>query len=271
MPAETMPGVSPPRRALAVAVGLFASWQLVFLPAANLIHFVPLRPADSENGPGAAQYQKVGRFTSAEPLQRAADGAGTVLDFWSGASGQEQGWSLFAPGTPPYSVFLAAEFHFADGTSEAVRSEFEPADRRNPPPRAPLLTNRPFNNEEQLIYAVLFLPPEEVAGLYAPPEGVAGLREYYRELPAAARANRAAARAWLAWKAKQFAESHPERGTPTAVVLKHRYIPTPRPGEPADWTRPAAERPFIRWRPADDSLEGYDALGGRFAALEGKP
>ena len=35
---------SPARRGLAVAVGLFALWQLVFLPAANLIDFVPRRP-----------------------------------------------------------------------------------------------------------------------------------------------------------------------------------------------------------------------------------
>jgi hypothetical protein len=271
MPNAPVPADSLPRRALAVAVGLFATWQLVFLPAANLIHFVPLRPGAAEQGPGANAHQKEGAFTTAEPLQRAAERAAGVLDVWSGASGQEQGWSLFAPGTPPYSAFLAAEFHFADGSSETVLSEFEPTDKRNPAPRAPLLGNRPFNNQEQLIYAVMFLPPEEVAELYVPPEGLATLRECYRELPKAARANRGPARAWLKWQARQFAASHPGRGTPVAVIMKHRYVPTPRPGEPADWTRPAAQRPFVRWHPASDSLEGYDALGGRFVPLEGKP
>jgi hypothetical protein len=271
MPDSPTAATSPPRRAHAVAVGLFASWQLAFLPAANLIHFVPLRPTGTERGPGANAHQQEGAFTTAEPLQRAAEYAAAALDLWSGASGQEQGWSLFAPGTPPYSVFLATEFHFADGTRETVRSEFEPADRRNPAPRAPLVGNRPFNNQEQLIYAVMFLPPEEVAELYVPPEALANLRECHRELPKAARANRGPARAWLKWQAKQYAAAHPGRGAPVVAILKHRYIPTPKPGEPAEWTRPVVERPFIRWRPADDSLEGYDAAGGRFVPLEAQP
>src|SRR5439155_25782595 len=90
-----------PRRAAAVAVGLFAAWQLVYLPAANLIDFVPRR-----TGPPLVPvddgYQAKGSFTSVEPVQRAADWTGDVLDAWSELSGQEQGWSLFAPGPAPY-------------------------------------------------------------------------------------------------------------------------------------------------------------------------
>src|SRR5688500_8317223 len=116
-----MPESSLTRRILGAAVGLFATWQLVYIPAANLIDFVPRRTGPPLE-PITDNYQKHGTFTTIEPLQRTADRAGDVLDFWSEVSGQEQGWSLFAPGLPPYSVIPAVEFRFADGTSDTLLS-----------------------------------------------------------------------------------------------------------------------------------------------------
>lgn len=258
------------RRAAAVAVGLFATWQLVFLPAANLIDFVPRRVGPPLE-PITDGYQQRGTFTANEPVQRAAEAAGDVLDFWSEVSGQEQGWSLFAPGMPPYSVFPAAEFRFADGTSDTVLSPFEPADKLNPRLRAPLVDNRPFNVEAQLIYPVWFAPPEEVAKRYAPPEELAQLPDVYRELPETARKWREVVRAWLAWRLKEYRAAHPERGEPVAVILKHRFVPTPKPGEPRGWSHPAVERPYARWRPADDTYEAYDVPSKRFVPVGAKP
>src|SRR5215207_9014241 len=126
------------RRALAAAVGLFAAWQLVFIPAANLIDFVPRRVGPPLE-PIADGYQQRGTFTTIEPLQAAADRTGDVLDFWSEVTGQEQGWSLFAPGMPPYSAIPTVEFRFADGSSDTVLSPYEPLDKQNPRPRAPLI------------------------------------------------------------------------------------------------------------------------------------
>jgi hypothetical protein len=258
------------RRALAVAVGLFAAWQLVFIPAANLIDFFPRRVGPPLE-PIADGYQQRGTFTTIEPLQAAADRTGAVLDFWSELTGQEQGWSLFAPGMPPYAVIPAVEFRFADGPSDTVLSPYEPLDKQNPRPRVPLLDNRPFNVEAQLMYPAWYAPPEEVAKLYAPPEEVALLPDVYRALPETARKWRNVVRAYLAWRLKAYREAHPNRPEPVEVILKHRFIPTPKPAEPRGWTRPVVERPYVKWRPADDSYEAFDAVSGRFVPVRVKP
>lgn len=223
-----MPHPSLFRRAVAVVVGLFATWQLIFLPAANLIEFVPRR--------GAAEV------------------AGGALDFWSEVSGQEQSWSLFAPGFPPYTVAPAAEFQFADGTSDTALSPFEPRDKLNPPARPPLLDNRVFNIEAQLVYPVWF----------ASPEAVASAPDRYRDLPDKALARRGAVRAWLALRLKEYRAAHPNGPDPVAVVLKHRYIPTPHPGAARGWTLPVEERPFARWFPETDAYEAFDAVQKRW-------
>jgi hypothetical protein len=261
---------SPFGRVAAVAVGLFAVWQLVYFPAANLIDFVPRRTGPPLE-PITDAYQQRGTFTSSEPLQRTAEVAGDVLDFWSEFTGQEQGWSLFAPGMPPYSVVPAAEFRFADGTSDTLLSPYEPADKLNPRLRPPLIDNRPFNVEAQLMYPVWFAPPEEIARTFAPPEEVEKLPEAYRDLPEAARVWRGVIRAWLAWRLKEYRAAHPERGEPVEVILKHRFVLTPKPNEPRGWTHPVVERPFARWRPADDSYEAYDAVNKRFVPVGAKP
>ncbi|QJW98133.1 hypothetical protein [Frigoriglobus tundricola] len=270
-----MPEPNEPRslahRVLAVGVGLFAAWQLVYLPAANLIDFVPRRMSGPELEPIGDPYQTRGTFTSLEPLQRAAEWTGDALDFWSEVSGQEQGWSLFAPGPPPYSLIPAVEFRFADGTRDTLLSAYEPADLRNPGVRAPLVHDRLFNFEAQFIYAAWYAPPEEVAKVYAPPEEVEKLPESLRDLPESARVLRGPIRAWLAWRLKGYRAAHPDRPAPTEVILTHRYIPTALPSEPRGWNRPAEERPYVRWRPADDTLEAYDAVNKQFVPVREKP
>jgi hypothetical protein len=254
----------PARRGLAVAVGLFALWQLVFLPAANLIDFVPRRPAPSDVDPVMDMYQVRGTFTSFEPLQRTAELAGDALDFWSEVTGQDQGWMLFAGGNPPYSLFQAVELHFAYGEVVEIRSRFEPTDLRNPAPRAPLVHDRFFNFEAQ------FPNP----GWYCSPESVERFPEVWsRELPKAARDGCPQILVWLRWHVAEYRKAHPERGTPTVVVLKHRYIRTPLPGEPREWTKPIEERPYCRWRPGETPepgylpIEGYDPVAKRFVRL----
>jgi hypothetical protein len=260
----------PPRRAVAAAVGLFAAWQLLYLPAANLIDLIPRRLGPPLE-PVADGYQARGAFTAVEPVQRAADWAGDALDFWSEVSGQEQGWSLFAPKMPDYSVFPAVEFQFADGTRDDLRSPFEPADKSHPPLRPPLLDNRPFNAEAVLMYPVWFAPPEAVVAGRWPPAGIERLPEAYAALPETVRVWRGVIRAWLAWRLAEYRTGRPDRGPPVAVVLKHRFVPTPEPGDPHGWTAPVVERPYAKWRPAADTIEAYDAILRQFVPVEEKP
>jgi hypothetical protein len=132
------------------------------------------------------------------------------------------------------------------------------------------VNNRVFNIEAQFTYAALYSPPEEVAKVYMPPEDAAKITESYRDFPEAVRAWRKPIRAWLAWRMKEYLAAHAERGMPTEVILKHRFIPTPKPDEQPEWTR-VVERPYAKWRPADNSLEAYDAVNHRFVPVEARP
>src|SRR5947208_11851195 len=76
-------------------LGLFILFQLVYLPAANFIKLIPLRLPES-NGELDDDIQLRGHDLI-EPLQTAADAAGTAFVRWGEWTGQAQGWSLFAP------------------------------------------------------------------------------------------------------------------------------------------------------------------------------
>lgn len=250
------------KRVLAVLVGLFATWQLVALPAVNLLNFVPLRPVGAPLEPNLNPYQARGTFTTSEPLQRTADGAGRALELWTEASGQEQGWSLFAPGPPPYSVFVAAELQWADGTRETLLSQYEPRDYAHPPLRAPLVHCRHYHFEVQFVYPVW----------YASPEAVAERPHMWSDLPDQVRERRPEIRAWLSWRLNEYLTANPRRERPVAMVMKHRYISTPHPNQGPAAPRTVDERPFARWHPATDEVEAFDLITRRFVPLpEAKP
>jgi hypothetical protein len=234
-------------------VGLFALSQLVSLVAGNLIDFVPRRPGPVDDPP-LDLLQERGQFTTIEPLQRSAELAGDVLDGWGELTGQKQGWSLFAPGLPPHTLLPAVEFRFPDGTRDTVLSPFEPA---NPPARTPLIHDREFNFEFQLVVPAWFASDEVLAK--SPQAGdhlVYAVCDRHRPILA-----------WLRWQLRRHQAAQPERGTPSEVVLVLRYIPTPRPGQPRNWTKPISERPFARWLPGTEVVEAFDPAVRRFVPL----
>ncbi|WP_148087561.1 hypothetical protein [Gemmata obscuriglobus] len=247
---------------MSVLVGLFAVWQLVAIPATNLMLLVPLRPSGRPPEPSANTLQARGTFTDSEPLQRTAEAVGRVLEFWTEASGQEQGWSLFTPGPPPYSVFVATEFQWADGSRDTLLSRYEPRDLTRPPLRAPLIHYRDHHFETQFVYPVW----------YASAEAIAEHPQVWTTLPDEIRASGAEIRAWLRGRLSVYSAANPHRTRPTTVVLKHRYISTPDPKEPADVPRTIEERPYARWHPDTNELEAFDVVAKRFVAVrEGNP
>ena len=109
---------------------------------ANLFEFLPRRATPADHYPELSTTQRWGRFTDVEPVQRASEVAGDVFALYGEVSGQEQGWNMFTPGFPPYTVTPAAELRFPDGTTDRVPSRFEPADPSKPRPRAPMIRDR---------------------------------------------------------------------------------------------------------------------------------
>lgn len=259
---EPRPGVLP------VLVGLFALWQLVSLVAANLIDFVPRRPGRGDEPP-LDILQERGQFTHVEPLQRSVELVGDVLDGWGELTGQKQGWSLFAPGLPPHTLFPAVEFRFRDGSSDTVLSLFEPMDLMNPPVREPLIRDREFNFEFQLIVPAWFGSDEVLAE--APQAG--------SHLTASVRNRHRLILAWLQWQLRRYQQMSPDRGMPSEVILTLRYIPTPRPGQPRDLAKPVSQRPYARWKPGETPppgflpIEAFEPATRRFVPLrtEGTP
>lgn len=245
-------------------VGLFALWQLAVLPLINLFEFVPLRRTKYDVNPPVESAQRWGRFTSADWLQESAEEIGYVLAAWGEATGQDQGWNMFTPGFPPHTVVLAAEFQLPDGSVDRTVSRFVPADLARPRPRWPVIHDREFNYEANIFMLAWDCDPPSIS---AEPEK-------WRKLPERVRENEHLVLAWLRWQLKRFCAEHPARPEPVEVTLLLRYIPTPSPGEPADWTRrPVFERPFARWRPHEVPregfmpLEGFDPVEERFVPL----
>jgi hypothetical protein len=259
---EPAPGIVP------WIVGLFALWQLAVLPLVNLFEFIPLRKTQYDVNPPIESAQRWGRFTSADWLQDSAEEVGYLFAAWAEATGQDQGWNMFTPGFPPYTVVLAAEFRFPDGSLDRSYSRFNPADPARPRPRWPVIDDREFNFEANIFMLAWDCDPPAIA---AEPEKWSRLPERVRE-------NEHLVVAWLRWQMKQYREAHPHGFEPVEVTLLLRSIPTPLPGEPRDWTRRAPfERPFARWRPREVpeegfmELEGYDPVGQRFVRLREWP
>jgi hypothetical protein len=267
-----MPAAAPtppaPKGVLPWLVGLLALGQVAVIPLINVFEFVRLRPTEFDVNPPIETAQRWGRFTDHDWLQESAEQVGYTLAAWGELTGQDQGWNMFTPGFPPHTVVLAAELRFADGTTDRVDSRFNPRDLARPRARWPVVHDREFNFEANIFMLAWDCDPQS---LTADPEK-------WRKLPQKVRENEHLVLAWLRWKLNRFRAAHPEKPEPAEVVLLLRYIPTPPPGEPADWTtRPPFERPFARWRPGRTpepgfmAVEGYDPVAGAFVPLRGWP
>jgi hypothetical protein len=105
-------------------------------------------------------------------------------------------------------------------------------------------------------------------------ESLAEAPDLWRKgLPEAVRADWRMYLAWMRLAARGYGKDDTGRRV-VEVVLKTRYIPTPKPGEPREWTGPVTERPVARWKtespppPGRLPLDGYDPVGKQFVPLD---
>jgi hypothetical protein len=247
-----MNGTSPPRpRPGQVALGLFVVGQLVFILAAN---FLPLlRIALGKVSPAAER-----------PVALAVEGTG----YWARATGQLQGWSLYAPRVPTQSVFIAVELRWDDDARwpapagarrEVLRSAIEPDD--------PHRFFRPFGAFRlHGCEADLSL----VAWSWDTDSGDRDPEEWQRRFAAAVRKDWPLMQAYLAWRCRGYRRDHPDEPGPRQAILLARIWYIPPPGQrPWSWTGPV-EQAIARWRPVEESapgdlpVEAYNPLARRF-------
>lgn len=252
------------RRVHAVALGLFALWQMVFLVAANVIDLIPRNITDPPSL-RLDPLQEHGQFTSLAPLQALVDGLGEVIDAYSELTGQEQTWPLFAPGFPPHSTFGAIRLTLADGSQVTLRSDFEPPDPNHAPFRLPFFQVRRFNLEHQFL-PVILQHTQEAMREYAEVVRTVTFQAYRYNQPLLQR--------WMRWCVDRWQRAHPGQGPVVEIVYLARYIPSPRPGEPKVWSGAVRERPLARWlsphepTPAGElPLQVYDAGENRWVTL----
>jgi hypothetical protein len=281
-----------------VLLGLFISWQFVFLPAANYLAFFPHGQAeegelsDSRSAPSQAD---------AGPVQSAINLAAGITDAWAHLTGQAQAWWLFAPDVPRSATFPIVELRWDDavesipcmasltaslaatsGIQDAILwSGLCPAPALSPvrlrtvlEPSDPRRYFRPQSSFDRLFHY------ETRLGLIASncnKQTLAENTELWRSaFKERVRRQWRSMRAYLRWYVHHFQQEHPEAPPPKQAILIIRIYPIPEPGQVSvEWPAPW-EQPLARWQPdappQPDSLpvEAFDLVAQRFIRLKVK-
>jgi hypothetical protein len=246
-------------------VGLFVTWQLVFLVSINLLAFLPLAEADddelTDSRSAAVGSVPDDQYWALKPINNS-------LMAWSEATGQLQAWWLFAPTFPAESTFTLVTLHWNDGQTPDVRlhSKQEPED--------PAFYFRLPGSRDRLFHYEMRLG---LVGIGLDEDSLEKHRTEWDELfKDRVRRQWKSIRAYVHWRAETYIKEHPELPSPDEVTLSLRVYKTPPPGRiPPSWD-PPLEQPLARWLPALDGrhdclpVEGYDLMRKCFTRLEPK-
>jgi hypothetical protein len=204
-------------------LGGFVLWQLIFALSANVFFFLQ------------RTYS-----TPMVPILPA------VTSRWAEATGQLQGWSLFAPNVPTQAAFLMTELRWPDGRSVKLLSPTEPANLDvffRAPGAARLL-----NYEAHLRLALLSWSPAEVKER---PE------RWRQHVEGEVRRRGEAMRSYLQWRHREYVQEQPDAPPPSELVLWVRLYDIPGPqASSASWGEPALV-PLMRWRPGVAAPAGF--------------
>jgi hypothetical protein len=240
-------------------LGLFVTWQLVYLPAANLFQFFPLR-VRADSGDLPLSLQQVGRFTDDDGLQSFADAAGAGLTRYAELSGQIQGWRLFTPELPPTTIVLIGRFEWADGRSAEFVSPVAP-------PESPVIFRLPRRDLRAFHFeACLGLGPWAVSPhlLTRDPDAVSSLTlGWAAERP---RSVRTTMRDY--WT--RYRSEYPIESEPCSITLITRQIAKPVLGVRESQKPVVTDRPFVRWTDPfgpSERLDAFDPVRGVFVRV----
>jgi hypothetical protein len=240
---------SPLTNSKRILLGLFVIWQLLFLFTSNVLPLVPHGKQELDELTDDISLH--GHSTSIEPIQQAIEGISLVSDRWMEATGQLQGWSLFAPTFPPQGGFVAVQFRWNDGSSEVLKSSFEPPDPAHYF-RPPGTYGRLFNYESRFVILPDFWP----AAMLGPEGGPGGL-EWREAITRRVRVQWKSIRAYLRWQRDRYVNEHPKGPPPMEVILVVDLYETPGPNEQPWKPKGPFARPLARWRPEVSPPQGY--------------
>ncbi len=303
-----------------VLLGLFIVGQLLFLLAANFIDLTEsaratLREEPSPELPDTLEGEV--RHGSRVALDWIAPGwtrgeghvsdaenvVNTLLIRWAQVTGQQQDWSLFAPGINTVTSFVAVQLRWDDDQLPArelprclsLLADSRPlpgvmltaavtgGQRRRPGPRLLLSDNEPQDPQSFFRIGHFRLRRYESnldLTLSSHDDQVDDRRVdgWRRQIEDKVRADWPSMLAYLRWRLAAFERRQADLPPPTQVILLVRVYSIPPPDEPAPlgfWP-PPDERRLARWLPGTAEpagylpLEMYNPVVGRFERLRTK-
>jgi hypothetical protein len=220
----------------------------MFLFISNLLPLIPHGKQEFDELPDDISLH--GQVTSIQPIQNTIEGIAWVSDRWMEATGQLQGWSLFAPTIPFQGGFVAVEFRWDNGKSDKVASRFEPRDP-NHFGNWPGTYERLFNYESRFVILPNFWPEAKLG-----PAGGRWDLEWRDAITQRVQVQWKSIRAYLRWQRDRYIKDHPDLAPPTEAILSVHLYRTPDPLKPP-WKPDGPDpRPLARWRPNVESPPG---------------
>jgi hypothetical protein len=282
-------------------LGLFILWQMLFLPAFNLLDGAEgaRRDLHEQRRQNGSWWRLIRRVPGLEPLvdewltRGGNDGdkgklgnliqrPRQVVRWWAQATGQEQGWKLFATDAVDFSAFPSLELRWnapeaEDGTQlgalaggpvlalcrapprrfhepVVLGSDNQPADRRH------YLRFGGFRRRRIEAQFELDFRPDGRPG----EQRAEGWEQQIRDLMSSEYAETLA---FLRWRLTRFQREHPELPPPVQVILRVQTFLIPAPPGPRPWDWVEGEPvPLARWFPQKKpaELEFYCPTVNRF-------
>lgn len=248
-------------------LGAFICFEIVYLSAANLVKMFPARglpPDDGEIRDDILQARFDPGSTVREPAQTLIDITAYATERWAEVSGQNQSWSLFAPDFPHQAVFAEVELWWGDRKVTLLSPRLPATPDRYlmwPDTRA-----RVLNYESRIVLVYWRHSPKDFA---ARPD-------YWRQkVTTRVHHMNASTAAYLAWRVREYLESHSGETMPDEARLLVRTVPSRNPARGSDAGKrpPQYVIPLARWKtngPTDPKMlpvEAWDLATQMYVTL----